>query len=122
MENFHNNQLNIPLANKLYLLYKTTYKYLKQFPKKERYTLGKKIENNILSMLTETYYINQLLNCLKEEKLLFLNAKNETTKLLFRLARENSAINDKQYLTAQSFLQETGKMIGGWIKYLKSQR
>jgi len=122
MENFHNNQLNIPLANKLFSLYKTTYKYLKYFPKKERYTLGEKIENNILEMLQKIYYINQLPDSLKEAELLKLNAKNEMLKLLFRLAHEIAILDETRYLTAQSFLQEIGKMIGGWIKYLKSRR
>jgi hypothetical protein len=122
MDNFHNCSVNIPLTNKLYLLYKFTYSCLKNFPKKERYALGQKIENTILELLADTFYTNQLPNNLKENQILKLNSKNKTLKLLFRLAYEISAINFKQYLTAQDYLQQTGKMFGGWNKYLKSCR
>lgn len=122
MNNFHSNQLDIPIINKLFLLYKKTYQYLKYFPKKERYSLGEKLETTIIKLIQTTFYINQLPNALKENELLKLNAKNETLKLLFRLAHEISVLDTKKYLTTQSCLQEIGKMIGGWLKYLKSQR
>ncbi|MFH0779275.1 MAG: four helix bundle protein [Parcubacteria group bacterium] len=122
MSDFHTNELDIPLASKFFLLYKTTYQYLKRFPKKARYSLGEKLENSILELMKETFYLNQLPNILKEKELLKLNAGNELLKRLFRLAHEIAVLDEHQYLTIQSHLHETGKMIGGWIKFIKTQR
>jgi hypothetical protein len=122
MENFHGNDLNISIIERLFKLYQTTYQYLKSFPKKERYALGEKLENTILELLQDTFYLNQLPNALKENPLLQLNAKNETLKILFRLAHELTILDDQKYLNIQSKLQEIGRMIGGWIKFIKSLR
>ena len=80
------------------------------------------IENILIELMTGIFTANQLPNSLKESGLLGLNSFNEILKLLYRLAREISAMDDKQYLTAEADCQEIGKMLGGWIKYLKSQR
>lgn len=119
MSNFHLSQLNIPLINKSYELYKLLYRYLKDFPKKERYTLGEKIEETLLEIIGKTIYLNQLPDHLKENQLLLLNSQNELLKLLIRLSYDVKILKEQQYLTLQSYLQEIGKMIGGWIKYLK---
>lgn len=103
-------------------MYKKVNSYLKQFPKQERYSLGQKIQAEILELITGIFLANQLPNPLKEDSLLSLNARNETLKLLFRLAYDINALELKKYLAAESDCQEIGKMLGGWIKFLKSQR
>ena len=72
--------------------------------------------------MTGIFTANQLPNALREDLLLKLNSQNETLKLLFRLAYEVNAMELKNCLSAQSDCQEIGKMLGGWIKFLKSQR
>ena len=122
MDGFHNFELNIPLADKLFTLFKTTYQQLKRFPKKERYSLGESLEKGILHLLTQTFYINQLPYPLKENELFKLNAQIETLKRLFRLTREIGIWGEPEYLTVSAHTQEIGKMVGGWIRYLKSSR
>lgn len=122
MDNLHNSADNIPLVGKFYELYRLSYSWLQNFPKKERYTLGEKIETAILDNLSEIYYLNNLPNALKENHLLILSAKNEIVKILFRLALDVKALDLNKYANAQALLQETGKMIGGWIKFSRSSR
>jgi hypothetical protein len=95
---------------------------LKRIPKQERYSLGVKIDSTLLNFLEHAYYINHLPDILKENELLKLSAQNELLILLFRIGHENAVFNMQQYLTAENYLIENGKMIGGWIKYLKSKR
>lgn len=121
MDHFHNRE-DIPLTAKFYSLYRLTYLWLKRFPKKERYTLGENLENTILELLTDIHFTNQLPNAMKEPQILKLNAQNETLKILFRLAQDIKTINLQQYLVAQSHLQETGRMLGGWLKFARNQR
>jgi len=118
----HNYDQNIPLVKKSYELYKKTHHYLKSFPKQERYSLGQKIQNMILELLCGLITVNQLPKILREDLLIKLNSQNELLKLLFRLSHEIKVLDMKKYLSAESDCQEIGKMIGGWIKYLKSER
>jgi hypothetical protein len=41
-------------------------------------------------------------------------------KLFWRLALDIKVIDDKAYLKVQQHLQESGKMLGGWLKYLQA--
>ena len=45
------NRFNVPLVHKIYDVYKLFHEFLKLFPKSEKYSLGKKIENLILEIL-----------------------------------------------------------------------
>lgn len=120
MHNISSNRFNLP--DKFYRLYLLANRWLKKFPKPERYTLGERIENNILDALTEIYFLNQLPDAFKETHLLVVSAKNETAKILFRLALDTGVLEFGKYAQAQALLQETGKMIGGWINYVRSCR
>lgn len=122
MDNLHNFASNIPLVERFYELYRLSYSWLNNFPKKERYTLGERIETAILDNLSEIYYLNNLPNALKENHLLILSAKNEVVKILFRLALDVKVLDFNKYANVQAILQETGKMIGGWIKFSRSSR
>lgn len=108
------------IAGKFYQLYRVAFGWFKLFPKKERYSLGEKTENAILDALTEIYYLNQLPNPLKENRLLILSAKNDLIKTFFRLALDLRVLEFGRYEQAQTLLQETGKMIGGWIKFVRN--
>jgi len=121
MDNTKNfSSIEIPLIKKLYELYKYAHKSVSIFPKHERYSLGEKIEANILEAIELSVFGNAQPKNFKESYLLKANAKVEVLKILFRLALDNDFINSTQYLKTEEYLQEAGKMLGGWIKYLRS--
>lgn len=108
--------LDIPIFTKTYELYKTFYSYLATFPKKDRYTLGQKCELVLLDLLEGIILASSLS---REEKLPILKTaslKLDVLKVLFRLGKDLKIIESKKYLILESFLQEIGKMLGGWIK------
>ena len=47
------------------------------------------------------------------------DSKLETLKILLRLAKDTQSIDSKKYLNLESYLQEIGKMLGGWLKHAK---
>jgi len=112
--------IEIPLVKKLYELYKYAHKAISAFPKHERYSLGEKTETNILEAIEAVVFGNAQPKNFKDGYLLRANAKVEILKILFRLAMENNFMNETQYIKAEEYLQESGKMLGGWIKYLRS--
>ena len=86
-------------------------------PKRDRYVLGARLENNC-QIILENDIAAETAN--KNEKLLYLktaNKKLELLKVQLRMANEINLLNDKVYLELESDLQESGKMLGGWIRY-----
>jgi len=109
---------DVPLVHKILEFYKLFHECLKLFPKSEKYSLGQKIENLILEILE---FLLKTVYSPKQEKLSFLkeiDTKVNLLKTLIRLAYEIKSIDNKKYLILQEKLQEIGKMIGGWIRYV----
>jgi len=112
-------QNEIPIIQKVYDFYCELYLAAEKMPKKDKYTLGEKLSRttlDLMELLIMAGYAD------KEAKNIFLgkaNAKLELLKILIRLAEEIKAINTKKYLLLQEKLQETGRMLGGWLRSLR---
>lgn len=111
---------DIPIFTKTYEFYKNIYQVLKVFPKRDRYSLGQKIENIILEIFELLFTLNSLDKTQKIEVLQKINTKVDLEKVMLRLAKDNNCIDSKKYLSLQENLQEIGRMTGGWIRYLKN--
>lgn len=89
-------------------------------PKKDKYTLGEKIQLatlEILELIISASYIG------KETKLSILHqasVKLDLVKILLRLAYDIKSIDSKKYVHLQELLQEIGRMLGGWIRSTKA--
>ncbi len=114
------NDFNIPIFAKIYDFYKLLYQYLKSFPKKDRYSLGQKLDNLTLEM----FKLVIMTGATTRENKLPLVEKSITSvdllKILIRLAKDIQALDNKKYLQLESSLQEIGRMLGGWRKSLKA--
>jgi len=113
-------QIEIPVIKSLYELYRHTHGAILVFPKHEKYSLGEKLETAILESIELVITGNSQPKNFKEPFLLKAGAKTEILKLLFRLAFDCGFISQKQYLKLEEDLQEIGRMLGGWIKYVRS--
>lgn len=117
--NYHKDTINdTPIILRTYELYKTFYGYLELFPKKDKYILGAKIETHLLDILELLILAS---SCIKDKKLPCIqqaSVKFDTLKILIRLAKDIKALDDKKYIELQKYLQEIGKMLGGWQRSL----
>ena len=96
------------------------YQYSQHFPQKDRYVFGQKCERLILDILELILSVIQFSNNL--EKIEFLektSVKLNIVRIFIRLGKEMKIIDFKKYLALQKEINEIGKMLGGWIKYLK---
>ncbi len=92
------------------------YQYLKSFPKKDRYTLGQRLETITLEVL-EAFF--QIPRSKGPEKILLLqkaSAKLDVLKVFIRLAKDTQSLDNRKYLQLEQPLVEIGKMLGGWLK------
>ena len=107
------------IIHKTYRLYVAAYGMTQDLPKKDRYTLGQKIENNLLEILELLFLANSKRDAGKLPTLYEVDTKLQMMKMLIRLAYDVKAISQPRYLSLQKDLQEIGKMLGGWIKSIK---
>ncbi len=121
MNNFHNNQFieEIPIIKKTYELYKIYYGYLSLFPKKDKYALGSKCEQYIISVLELALAAGSLPKERKGEAIEQASIKFDALKIFIRMEREFGLLDNKKYILLQTHLQEIGKMLGGWQRSLK---
>jgi hypothetical protein len=113
--------LDIPIFARLYDFYKDFYQALLNFPKRDRYTLGQKIDNLTLNLFTTTITAGSRHGPEKLPPLEEASTKLDLLKILLRLAKDIKALDNKKYLQFQQRLQEIGKMLGGWIRSIKNE-
>ncbi len=108
--------LDIPIFQKAYELYKLFYQYALDLPKKDKYTIGQRIDNTILDIIESIILASQLSKTEKLPVLQKTSIKLDLLKVLVRLSKDIKILDNKKYLTLESHIQEIGKMLGGWIK------
>ncbi|TSC63328.1 MAG: hypothetical protein G01um101493_450 [Microgenomates group bacterium Gr01-1014_93] len=109
-------KFDIPILQKLYEFYGLLYQYLKIFPKKDRYSLGQKLESISLDIIESTFEIPRKKGQDKISLLQEASGKLDLLKFLIRLAKDTQALDNKKYVTLEEALQEIGRMLGGWLR------
>ncbi len=117
MDNQINNK-EIPILAKFIQMYKVFYRHLELFPKKDKYALGAKCETLMITVLELLLAASRAEKNNKKSLLSQASVKFDALKIFVRLAWELKILDDKKYAELQTYLQEIGKMIGGWLKSL----
>lgn len=90
----------------------------KDFPKTTRHTLGYKIDEHFLKMLSYVYLATYQS---PSEKIFTLSraiTQLDLAKFLLSIAWESKVIPDNHYIKLSTDLDEIGRMLGGWKKRL----
>ena len=85
-----------------------------KFPKSHKFTIGDRIETialDVLEALIEATYTRERTQNLREA-----NLGIEKLRFLLRLAADLKLLNRGRYEHAARSLDETGRLIGGWMK------
>lgn len=108
------------MINKVYDLYKIILLINNDLTKRFRFTLGNKLETNLLECIEN---ISLAKNCSKAHKSIYILkalSKVEILNLELRLIIDLKLTPDQKNLTkifqAQAHLNEAGRMLGGWLK------
>lgn len=113
------NTKEIPIIRKLYELYKLFYSYLALFPKKDKHNLGAKCESYIIDTLELLLAASSVAKSDKKQYLMRANVKFDALKIFLRIAKEMRLLDSKKYIELQTYIQEIGKMLGGWQRSLE---
>lgn len=110
----------IPIFKKIYELYRLMHSYRNSIAKADRYSLWQRAENVCLELLELVLGAAQESKAAKLPLLQNASIKLSVLRAFIRLAKDAKAIDTKKYLALQSMIDETGRMLGGWLRSLKS--
>jgi four helix bundle protein len=111
---------DIPIFKRSYEMYKLLHQLRIKVAKQDRHTLWQKLENSTLDVLEG---ILRACAMGKNEKLPLLNEVSHSlnvTRVFIRLAKDTEVIDFKKYEDFSNRVDEIGRMLGGWIKQVKS--
>ena len=87
---------------------------VEKFPRSHKFTLGDRIETtalNVLETLIEATYTKERADALRRG-----NLGIEKLRLLIQLAADLRLLDRRRYEHAARALDDTGRLIGGWMK------
>ena len=90
----------------------------RDFPKTERYGIGRRIDNLFLEVLELSFTAAYLP---PEHKIVLLGkaiSRLDVLKFFLQLAWENKLVPAEKYINLSERLEEIGRMLGGWKKGL----
>lgn len=108
----------LPVIQKFIAAYKLWHEFVPHIPKTSRYTLGSKIDLLLLEIIE---YIFSAASVTQHERLVRINSATtrlDLLKFFLQVAWEIKALDTKKYIILSEKLDETGRMLGGWIKQL----
>ena len=111
---------DIPIFKKTYDLYKDFYQLRLSVSKQDRYVLWQRCENVLIDILEGILFASQQSKTDKLPTLEKTSIKLNFLKVCIRLMKDTGAISDKKYITIEAKLDEMGRMLGGWIRSIKS--
>ena len=108
------NHEGLILFQKTYDLILEIHPIIGKFPKNQRFILGQKIENTIITILEIVIIIN--LGKVASSYFRKLDIELFKLKIFIRLSKDFRYITIRKYGTLEERVIEIGKMIGGWKK------
>ncbi|MBI3295434.1 MAG: diversity-generating retroelement protein Avd [Deltaproteobacteria bacterium] len=113
-DNFRSAELELPVFAKWFDFVKWLLPFTDKLPKKIRFSITNRINNlalDIVEDLIEARYSRS-----KSQTLRSANLRLEKLRILMRLCVEQELMPHKTYQHAVKAINETGSMLGGWMK------
>ncbi len=111
--------MSLPIISKIYEVYKDIVEMNHGLTKRWLYSLGFSLENSILDCMENLIMAKNAPKPLKAGYLIQASGKLETATLKLRLFLELKLVNETKIFQLQAKLEETGRMLGGWLKSVK---
>jgi four helix bundle protein len=111
---------NIEIFHSAYTLVLDVYKITKNFKREYKYTLGEKIKIAAHELLNSIMIVNSLPDKEKLQRFLEIDFKKENLRIHLRLAYDLNTISAGQLKAANEKIEEVGRQLGGWQKWIAS--
>ncbi|MFA4890609.1 MAG: four helix bundle protein [Candidatus Paceibacterota bacterium] len=109
---------NLTIIIRIVSLYKLWHEFIPHFPKDSRYTLGIKIDSLIVEIAELIFTATRLNKNLKTPYIQKAISKLDLLKFFLQISWEIKSLDNKKYIVFSEYLDEIGRMLGGWQKQL----
>src|SRR3989338_4934996 len=113
-------ELQIPIFAKAYDLYKLLGSWRGGIPKQDRHALWQRAEERMLAIIEGLLRASQQPSGQKVAILETVSVDLNVLRVFLRLAKDTRAIDLKKYTQAQIQRDEIGRVLGGWLRSLRS--
>lgn len=100
--------------------YKLWHECFTHLPKLTKYTLGTKIDNLFTDCLELALMASYAPRSEKPAIIQNLAVKLDSVKFFLKILWEQKALDHKKYALLSAPIGEIGKMVGGWLKFIKT--
>jgi hypothetical protein len=100
--------------------YKLWHIFLTALPRQTRFTLGMKVDNLFTECLEQALLASYAPRAEKPAIIQNLAVKIDSLKFFLKVLWEIKALDHKKYAILSAPICEIGKMVGGWLKYIKT--
>ncbi len=114
------NEFDIPIFKKSYDLYKTFHEYHSLIPKKDRFTTFERSESVLLDIMSDIFRASGQSKKEKIPTLEQVSVDLNLFRVFIRLMKDTRALDNNKYTVVQGEVDEIGRMLGGWIRSLKT--
>jgi hypothetical protein len=114
------NEFDIPIFKKSYDLYKTFHEHHRLIPKQDRFTTYERAEGVLLDVMSGIFKASGQSKKEKVPTLEKVSVDLNLLRVLIRLMKDVKALDNKRYTVLQGEIDEIGRMLGGWIRSLKT--
>ena len=105
---------HLTIFQKSYDLTVRIYKEVRNFPREYKYSLGKNLQNTVLDLIGGVIEANSEEN--KTFTLKKVVQQVEKLRILVRICYSLNVIGGHKYEVLSKYIDEVGKMTGGWLK------
>lgn len=112
---------DLPINEALIKAYKIWFEAIDHLPKIARHTLGAKIDATFLNVIELVFTAGVLSKDKKSPYVQRALAGLDLLKLLLRIGWEIKALDNRQYLLVSTPIDEIGRMLGGWLRFLLNE-
>lgn len=106
----------LPIIEKSYGVYKQLVTINSKLDKAHRFVLGASSEKSVLGLLELLFMAQHAPKSHKAAYLIKAQSELDVLRLKLRLYLELKLANETKIFQMQSDLEETGRMLGGWLK------
>lgn len=106
----------LPVINRTQELYESVIKITAKLPKLQQQTIGKRLEDNILTLLELLIMSKHAPKAHKGAYLVKATAQAEITQFQLRILITQKLANETTLHQLQAKVTEIGRMLGGWRK------
>ncbi|MFA7653448.1 MAG: four helix bundle protein [Candidatus Magasanikbacteria bacterium] len=114
------NDLDIPIFQQAYNLFKLFHSYKTVVPKQDRFTIFERCEQLNLDIIEYILQASTEQRPAKAPILERTSGKLNLLRVLVRLMKDVKTIDAKKYAALTEAIDEVGRQLGGWIRSVKA--